>query len=79
VGNNDNEGGLTAVMMGGKSGAGGLGGLGGRGGEGSSGCGASTAAAARLKQGVPAWVYRYDGEYENTKISPNPGVGAYHR
>jgi cholinesterase len=43
-----------------------------------SGCGASTAALARINNKVPAWVYRFDGVYENQKISPQPIAGAYH-
>jgi cholinesterase len=77
------------VMMGGKSGGGALGGLLGKMGNGNpmspsimdanSGCGASVAAQARLRHGVPAWVYRFDGVYDNQRISPIPGLaGAYH-
>lgn len=70
-------------MMGGKAG-GVLGGLGkGKstgpfGAEDNSGCGASMAAQVRLKHNVPAWVYRFDGVYENQKLSPQPIAGAYH-
>jgi cholinesterase len=73
-------------MMGGKSGGGGgLLGLLGKGkstgpsaAEDNSGCGASNAAQVRLRQNVPAWVYRFDGVYENQKLSPQPIAGAYH-
>jgi cholinesterase len=75
------------VMMGGKSGGGGLAGLVGKakgmlgptGPADSSGCGASAAARARLRHGVPAWVFRFDGVYDNQRITPQPGLaGAYH-
>jgi carboxylesterase type B len=40
------------------------------------GCGAASAADARIKQGIPAWRYRYMGVWENTSLGPN--TGAYH-
>jgi hypothetical protein len=90
AGNTDFEAGLTMVMMGGKSGGGAAGTLMGLLGKGKatmgpsasadgSGCGASVAAQARLRHGVPAWVYRFDGVYDNQRITPRAGLaGAYH-
>jgi carboxylesterase type B len=80
AGNTDFEAGLTLVMMGGKSGVSNLLGktMGPTAMEGSSGCGASTAAEVRLKHNIPSWVYRFDGVYENQRISPQPVAGAYH-
>jgi carboxylesterase type B len=39
-------------------------------------CPASYQAAARREYGVPAWVYRYFGDWENTRLYE--GSGAYH-
>jgi cholinesterase len=66
-------------MMGGKSGTGmGAPSKGPSAVDANSGCGASTAAQVRLNNKVPAWVYRFDGVYENQALSPQPIAGAYH-
>jgi cholinesterase len=65
-------------MMGGKAGAAGMLGKGPSAMEANSGCGASVAAQVRLNQKVPAWVYRFDGVYENQQLSDQPVAGAYH-
>ncbi|QDS74501.1 hypothetical protein FKW77_007054 [Venturia effusa] len=39
-------------------------------------CGSATAAAVRIKNNVPAWRYRYHGDFNNTSLGP--GTGAYH-
>ncbi|KAK4155158.1 cholinesterase [Chaetomidium leptoderma] len=39
-------------------------------------CPAAYQAAARRARGVPAWVYRYFGEWDNTRLYPTSG--AYH-
>jgi carboxylesterase type B len=41
-------------------------------------CPSGYAALVRIKAGVPAWRYRYHGVYENTRISTQPNIGAYH-
>lgn len=40
------------------------------------GCGSANAAEVRIKNGIPAWRYRYMGVWENTSLGPN--TGAYH-
>ncbi len=39
-------------------------------------CPAAASAAARRARAVPAWVYRYHADWENTRLYP--GSGAYH-
>ena len=39
-------------------------------------CGPAVGATARSKAGVPAWRYRWFGEWPNLEIYP--GIGAYH-
>jgi cholinesterase len=39
-------------------------------------CGSATAASVRTKNNVPAWRYRYHGDWDNTSLGP--GTGAYH-
>jgi cholinesterase len=39
-------------------------------------CGSATAASVRIKNNVPAWRYRYHGDWNNTSLGP--GTGAYH-
>lgn len=39
-------------------------------------CGSASAASVRIKNSVPAWRYRYHGDWNNTSLGP--GTGAYH-
>ncbi|TID21650.1 acetylcholinesterase precursor [Venturia nashicola] len=39
-------------------------------------CGSATAAGVRIKHNIPAWRYRYHGDFNNTSLGP--GTGAYH-
>ncbi|KAF1986735.1 alpha/beta-hydrolase [Aulographum hederae CBS 113979] len=41
-------------------------------------CPAGDAAAARTAHGVPAWHYRYFGEFPNLRLTLNPSSGAWH-
>jgi carboxylesterase type B len=81
VGNNDNEPGLTAAMTGAynkpsgsPSPAPAMLGMS----DAAFSCPAGYTAKVRVKAGVPAWRYRYHGEFENTRIATVPGPGAYH-
>ena len=40
------------------------------------GCSSASASVIRMKNGVPAWRFRYMGVWKNTDLGP--GTGAYH-